>query len=216
VQHDLASWARTLRRRAEERLALTQGRPPPRGVARGFGTWRDTVGRPAGASPSSAPTTPVPSHIAPPHSLDDALWLALTSPEGPIPPLLAPERADAPAPLSDPVGMRGVEVWTETELSAMHALWWLARRSGDPERLRRLDLSATWMLEHMQPDNATNRPWAICVFLDLWRREDNHDASLYAQTLLHNAEIGADLDDPLVALILADNADALDAMLRDG
>ena len=76
-----------------------------------------------------------------------------------------------------------IEVWTEEELSAMHALARLARRLGDSAAWNRLNSAIRWHLEHTQPDNATNRPWAIHAFL----LEGSPEAHAYAGTLLHNA-----------------------------
>ncbi|MEY4534351.1 MAG: hypothetical protein RLZZ246_669, partial [Planctomycetota bacterium] len=50
------------------------------------------------------------------------------------------------------------------------------------------------------PDNATNRPWALHAFI----LHGSTEASLYAQTLLHNARAGGAMGDPLVQWILAD------------
>lgn len=95
---------------------------------------------------------------------------------------------------------RTIEVWTETELAMLHLL---ERGMDGPERARvaaRLALGVDWHLEYTQPDNATNRPWALHAFV----LHGSAESSLYAQTLLHNAQAGGAMGDPLVQWILAD------------
>jgi EAL domain-containing protein (putative c-di-GMP-specific phosphodiesterase class I) len=67
-----------------------------------------------------------------------------------------------------------------------------------------------WHLEHTQPDNATNRPWALHVFV----RAGAPEARLYAETLLHNATASDARHEPLTRWILLDAARELSA-LRD-
>lgn len=93
-----------------------------------------------------------------------------------------------------------IETWTEGELCTLHAAtrllpidaWWLARATA----------AVQWHLEWTQPDNATNRPWAIHAFLALGGIEGR----LYAETMLHNAQAGGAQGDPLVRWALADAA----------
>ncbi len=108
-----------------------------------------------------------------------------------------------------------IEVWTERELCAIHALDRLAthrNRPGWRDRARRV---GRWHIEHTQPDNATNRPWGLHVFLALAESGGDPDASLYAETLLHNALISSGRPEPLSAEILLDAADALDPAPSD-
>jgi hypothetical protein len=95
---------------------------------------------------------------------------------------------------------RTIEVWTETELTMLHLL---ERGMDSPARTQvavRLADCIEWHLEHTQPDNATNRPWAMHAFV----LHGSPEAALYAQTLLHNAQAGGAMGDPLVQWILAD------------
>lgn len=110
---------------------------------------------------------------------------------------------------------RTIEVWTESELASLHALWWIDRRGLDATARRRMLDSSRWHLDNTQPDNATNRPWAVQVFLDLAREDDNPDARLYAETLLHNATAANGVPEPFSAAILLDAARALELMLED-
>ncbi|MFM7260589.1 MAG: hypothetical protein ACKO3W_08295 [bacterium] len=109
-----------------------------------------------------------------------------------------------------------IEVWAECELAAVHALFRVVRQrsllKGDvtsPESeadplARRLAEAIRWHLEHTQPDNSTNRPWALHAFL--LADDGSGDASLYAETLLHNALATDARREPLSRWILADAA----------
>lgn len=104
----------------------------------------------------------------------------------------------------------GIEVWTETELSTLHALSWLDQGK------RCLD-AAEFMLEEVQPDNGTNHPWAIHIFIAMEAIFGRRDAGMYAQTLLHNAMMSsqspeAGVPDSFSALILHDAATWLAAV----
>ena len=81
-----------------------------------------------------------------------------------------------------------IEAETDAELSALHALWVLAERET-AWRERALS-AARWCVESLQPDNATNEPWAAHVFLILEAVDRRPEAGLYAQTLLQNAMVG--------------------------
>ncbi|MFO0829203.1 MAG: hypothetical protein U0572_13770 [Phycisphaerales bacterium] len=96
-----------------------------------------------------------------------------------------------------------IEVWTEAELCGLHALWRAARlRSDERGPIRnRLSAAIDWHLEHTQPDNATNRPWALHAFLF----DPREEGRLYAETLLHNAQAQG-LGDDASRWILADAA----------
>ena len=108
-----------------------------------------------------------------------------------------------------------IEVWTECELSVMHAAWHvLLEGAGDSESRRRLHArlggAVEWHLEHTQPDNATSRPWAIHVFLELGHPDV--EAIDYAANMLHAAEsarMSGGGDDRLRGWILGDAAATL-------
>ncbi|MDX2132609.1 MAG: hypothetical protein SFY69_11215 [Planctomycetota bacterium] len=99
-----------------------------------------------------------------------------------------------------------IEVWTEGELCGLHALSWLATKGGPAEA--RLHAAARWLIEHIQPDNATGRPWGVHVFASMGASDP--DADMYAQTLLHNALAGRSEPDVFSAVILWDAADWLE------
>ena len=131
------------------------------------------------------------------------LWWALTD-----------ERVDIDAIISTPTNgsilpqnmFRAIEVWTDADLSALHALWWLAAKHDRPDWFARIEKARNWHIANTQPDNATNRPWALHVFLLAGSAECNH----YAQTLLHNCLTMNGRPDPLSAFILLDAARAIE------
>lgn len=101
---------------------------------------------------------------------------------------------DADGPLWATDDWTAIEVWTEAELSGLHALWRLLRQGGiERAALRgRIRRAAAWHVEHTQPDNATGRPWAAHVFLIEGLISGWPDARAYAETLLHNAGVHRD------------------------
>ncbi|MEO1007036.1 MAG: hypothetical protein AAFX79_00545 [Planctomycetota bacterium] len=98
-------------------------------------------------------------------------------------------------------GRVAIEVWTERELSAIQALWAIGIERRDEHARTRAEDAARWCVAELQPDNATNHPWAIDVFAWLGARGDGH-ADLYAQTLLHNATIATGRPGRFSAMIL--------------
>lgn len=97
-----------------------------------------------------------------------------------------------------------LEVWTEMELSVLHALWRSGRIGGRASVRERLLDCARWHVRETQPDNATAHPWAIHVFVILGEAE----ARLYAEGLLHACQVGG--LDRFSALILLDAARELE------
>jgi len=114
-------------------------------------------------------------------------------------------RTDDTGPLIDRSAVVTIEVWTDAELAALHALSCLAADRNRPAWRDRANAARDWHMEHTQPDNATNRPWALHVF----RLADTPESLHYAETLLHNCMAMTGTPDPLSALILLDSADAL-------
>ncbi len=149
-------------------------------------------------------------------SPDVALWAVLATVQ-PVPaPVLALHRrtdwrsnfdAGSLFPQRNESGPIAIEVWTEVELSSLHALAWLAGR--DPSLRPLVRDTARWHIENLQPDNATNHPWAVHVFAAIGVLDANPDASMYAQTLLHNCQVSQGRPDAFSALILRDSARAL-------
>ena len=104
-------------------------------------------------------------------------------------------------------GFLAIEVWTECELAALHALSRFARHP-DPAIAafsgERTEEAIRWHLDHTQPDNATNRPWALHAFL--LAEDGSGESTAYAGTLLHNMRATEARSEPLSRWILADCA----------
>jgi|GEM_PF-3087843 len=136
-----------------------------------------------------------------PNSLDETLWSALAGRiESP------PAPAQRTGPLTGSYETGAIEVWTETELACVHAAWSLG--TGWQQAAR---VSAHWLLDNIQPDNATNHPWAAHVFARLAEETGNFEFDLYAQTLLHNSVVGTGRPDAYSALILLHASRAIQA-----
>lgn len=115
-----------------------------------------------------------------------------------------------------------IETATEMELCTLHAL----RHFADAEtfaaragilRGQFADASAVrarcrdclaWLIEHLQPDNATNHPWAVHVFAEAGI--DDPEAALYAETLVSNSLAQMGRPDRFSACILLDAARAIE------
>jgi len=144
-----------------------------------------------------------PPTLLPTASLDERLWWLVHSadPTANISSWLAP----IGQPLIGRATPLVIETATETELGALHALWTIARRRSNATlRTRCLD-AARLLIAELQPDNATNHPWAIAVFLALAEVGDpgiRPDALLYAQTLVHNCQVQLGRPDSFSAALL--------------
>lgn len=203
--HTPQAWADLLRRAAAPVLA---GTPLDPGVvsnaadARAFiDTFRDSSGnrrrvdRPLlslllGVAPGDSPASG--EGLA----LHERLWLSLASKAAAtvrLPP--------GDGPLAPEMREHGIEAWTECELSALHALWSIARILGNGAMFTRARGAADWLMREMQPDNATQRPWGAHVFIAI-SRDPGDDAGLYARTLIHNAMIPGGAPERLSACIL--------------
>ena len=214
---DLPRWAQTLRAAARGPLVSTPCVEPAStdadraGFVAGF---TDELGnRPRIAAPflsamlGIAPTAPAPQR---PADLDDRLWWAVHAAGTPIADLAGT------GPLDPLLAEIAVESRTEIELSAMHALVRLSLDRHEPALLDRAFAAARWHLAELQPDNGTNHPWAIHVFLSLAARADDAAESaaalVHAQTLLHNCHVAQGRPDRLSACILWDAAATLDRL----
>lgn len=103
-----------------------------------------------------------------------------------------------------------LEQETEKELSGLHGWTWLLR---DGVRDARFEAAMDWVLANIQPDNATNHPWAIHAFLRRAARGDDF-ARLYAEAMLHCSIVHLGRPDRLSAFILLDAADHLHSESR--
>ncbi|MBT8484678.1 MAG: hypothetical protein HKO59_09020 [Phycisphaerales bacterium] len=148
--------------------------------------------------------TPLPDDV----TGEVALWWARTDRPVDVDALVT-RAADGPILPRD--AFRAIEVWTDAELSALHALWWLAETTGHPTWRRRVEDVRQWHQQHTQPDNATNRPWAVHVFA----LDPDPESQHYAATLLHNCMALNGVPDPLSAWILLDAARAMERAIGD-
>lgn len=151
-----------------------------------------------------------PGPTPPVRSEDERLWWALHDRE-----LARAAVADAlgrTGPVTAEDSGIGVEIWTETELAALHALDAHARSQPDPEGAiaRRVRSAARWHVERLQPDNATNHPWAAHVFARLSVEERDIEARMHAETLLNIASVSMGRPDRFSACILLDAARSLE------
>ena len=147
---------------------------------------------------------PTKATLRPADTGETALWWALADDRISIVDILS---ISPDGPLLPADGFRAIEVWTDAELSALHAFWNLARIRRRPDWQARAARAREWHLLHTQPDNATNRPWALHVFLLGATPECTH----YAETLLHNCLALEGRPDPASAWILLDAARELTA-----
>ncbi|TVS07353.1 MAG: hypothetical protein EA423_04405 [Phycisphaerales bacterium] len=131
--------------------------------------WICTEPGPFRKSPSAPVPPTMPSWWV---ALLDAAPLPQLTPEGPLLPE-DPEEA--------------IEVWSEHELAALHAAWWIARSNNDLRN--RIDAAVRWHTENLQPDNATNHPWAVHVFAEFALRTGDADARLHADTICSNYQV---------------------------
>lgn len=182
--------------------------------------------------PAPDPDSPLePAAHGPAAHTDLDLWWALHDDLGAVRAreLLAgrgPELVDEPGV---------IEVRTEAMLCALHALAHLVDRAaadsiaptsanhaggdanltGTLESLRTRERNAAaWLVQNIQPDNATQHPWAADVFALHAMDAGETDAWLYAQTLVHNAMIGRARLDRFSAAIVVDAARRLRRRLR--
>ncbi|MBX3363406.1 MAG: hypothetical protein KF866_01465 [Phycisphaeraceae bacterium] len=137
-------------------------------------------------------------------SLDVMLWGLVLTPHPDLSGLTATVGVDGPLG----VLAGAVEVATEVQLASLHALTWLALR--DWEIAARVHSATTWLLEHLEPDNATRRPWGIHAFIARASAGDA-EAGLYASAMLHACCVEHGRPDRVSALILLDGADWLEA-----
>lgn len=190
-----------------DRLLSAAARTLPAGFAGGGDTalreFSDEQGdRRASDEPLLAWVLGVPPRLAvAPESAEVRIWRSLAAKTPWDDALLAPNPA---MPLLSLPPQTTIEVWTEAELSALHALWHVARREGRADLERRCMAAAGAYMEQIQPDNATNHPWAIHVFLMHAQYTGAPDGRMYAETMLHNCQVGRGKPDRLSAVILLD------------
>ncbi|MCC6320202.1 MAG: hypothetical protein IT438_02055 [Phycisphaerales bacterium] len=132
---------------------------------------------------------------------------------------LLSDQSDRPGPLLRHVAATTIEVLTETDLCGLHAAWSLARLGGAPGLAGRCLEAADWHAAELQPDNATQTPWAIHVFIV--HGVVSHSATMLAEaeSRLHACIVSRGRPDRRSALILdhaASELSLLDAGAKNG
>lgn len=131
---------------------------------------------------------------------EEQLWRAVLEPGSPLDCIdLGGSSALVPSARS-----LGLEAWTEMELSCLHALSTIAATRRDKLIWNRCLRAAEWHLAELQPDNGTNRPWAVHAFVSI--SESHPHALLHAGTLVHNARVERGRPERRSALILLHSA----------
>lgn len=175
---------------------------------------------------ASTAENPIPTGLAPwflfargcrgeperdPQGPDEALWRLVAGGAGTWRTALTQTVESDPAPMHPPDARTAIEVWTERDLSALHAASRLRPPALDDDLHRRIETALTWHHQFTEPDNATGRPWAIHLSALRSITTGDAGAGLYAETQLHNCQVLTAAPDALSAEILRDAADALRA-----
>lgn len=206
---EVAQWAVRLATIGREGLRGSPLESHPQNESGDFRSFRDRAGQSHPAHDllltrlfGETPPRPDPATSSP----DALLWSALFNP-----PAIDAAGIDArPGPLWPDLVREGIESWTLIELRGLHALWWLGAEQRSRSIKQRALAAASWHVAELQPDNATNRPWAMHVFLLLADQTGSPEAEHFAQTLLHNALItGGGTPEWISAAILLDASRAL-------
>lgn len=188
-----------------------------RQVARTSGSSAEAPGAPVGAPPIKPFSDEDPSIKA---------WVIAGDPTEPraidrFSAMLGAVQGDGPAPMLAPRDDLAIEVWTECELSVIHAAWRIVIAAPESETAtsirERIRSAITWHLDRTQPDNATTHPWGVHAVLELgtpWA-----ESSDYAASMIHAVEAAghaADQQDPLSTWILLDAAAGLESSTEPG
>ncbi len=215
TRDDLLHWAGLLRSVSQNTLgplAAGQGASTsamPAGEFRDERGHRRDVDRPFFAWRRGTPAGECPRGV----SGDVRLWYALHDETIEPTEYMPVDEDSGPSPI---IATRSdsIEVYTETQLCALHALLWLAARRKRADLRAAAVNGAEYLIRELQPDNGTNHPWAVHVFVllheDLAARGLGDETLMYAQTLLHNSQVSMGRADVFSAHILADAAHAID------
>jgi len=107
-----------------------------------------------------------------------------------------------------------VEVFTESQLCALHALLRLATRERSERWLSHAVRSCLWLIENIQPDNGTNHPWGAHVFIVVEAMGLTDSGIMYADAMLTNCQVHQGKPDRRSALILHDAGNELSRIAR--
>jgi len=142
---------------------------------------------------------------------DERLWRLLVTDDGNALDVVAEQGR-----LFDAGAWSAIEVATEAELCGLQALAHAA--IGSEPVMDRCLSAARWLMDEIQPDNATNRPWACGFFAWLWCERGAAEALHYVEGQLHAAMAGTGTGtaEPRSGLILLDSANWLDRIAQAG
>jgi hypothetical protein len=146
-----------------------------------------------------------------PPAYDVGLWWALHDPSIDVDALIGEPTEGGLFPQGV---FQTIEVWTESDLSGIHALWRLAEQRDRDDWRRRIEAVADWHIRLIQPDNGTNHPWATHVFLLRSEHDGGRESMMHAETLVSNTMVTFGRPDTFSRHILGDCADALEWALR--
>lgn len=154
---------------------------------------RAVLARLLGTSPGPMPAFPTP---------DIALWwgqdLQSDSHRGPPPQPIVPQ---------DP--NMGIELWTEIELGALHAVWNRVIDRAAPECGVLARQAVEWHVNELQPDNATSHAFGLHGFVICAHERNLSDVWLHADMMLHSTMLGTGKPDRFSACLMLDAARGL-------
>jgi hypothetical protein len=126
--------------------------------------------------------TAPPPLVPPSDSVELAAWHAVLQPGDHVE-LDLPGADVGPRPLHPQPRDEPPDTWVYRELTALHAVDLLARRSDSPPGLAaRVDAAADYHQQHTQPDYTTYQPWALVALMT------RPTARLLAEQQLHEAQ----------------------------
>lgn len=140
---------------------------------------------------------------------DDILWRA--SVDGRM-----PKCPEGSGPITPTDMTQGIELWTQTELAALHAAWNIALDVGMPDWNVRVRSAIDWHVSELQADNATAHPWALHGFVVCAHELDESALWLHADMVLHACLVGTGQPDRFSALLLLDAARGLRRFIERG
>lgn len=219
MRSTIIRWANLLRDTAEPAIRTALERSPT--VEWLIREFRDESGNRreidpllirAALRPSQSTPTDTGGSEHPREPAEFALWRSLAFGTARLAPTLLAESSGRGPLLAHP-DRTAIEVLTESDLCAMHALWSIARTLRRPDLASRCLASAEWHAAELQPDNATQSPWAIHVFVALAAATGKPSPLLEAELRLHNCMVGRARPDLRSAFILHHAAGELDLLL---
>jgi hypothetical protein len=104
---------------------------------------------------------------------------------------------------------QAIEIWTETELAVLHAVWCVAIDRRDAQLIERCLDACVWHVAELEPDNGTGHAWAVHGFVLCAQMRGLIEAEMHAQALLHRCMMGTGVADRVSGMLLVDAARSL-------